>query len=65
MLVTDDALLLVAGRAALLLETDSTSLDSTGMGIMKIVETAEAVTVVGALVLPTTITDGNGVLPLA
>ena len=48
----------------MLLETDSAWLDSTGIGIIKIVEAAEAVTVVGALVLPTTITEGNGVVLL-
>lgn len=55
----------MAGKAALLLETDCVLVDSAGMGMMNIVEAAEAVTVVGALVLPTIITEGNGVVLLA
>ena len=45
-------LMLVAGTAALLL-------DATGIGSIKIVDTALAVTVVGAFVSPTMITDAE------
>lgn len=62
LLDTDSATLLVAGKAALLLDTDSALFESTGMGMMKMVEAAEAVTVVGALVSPTIMTEGKGVL---